>query len=90
MIKRIVIAGAVVLLAMVAIKDGRVLRAAGLTGSCSVVQTGSDGSQLDACRSGKLEGFPSLTGHGCTNAGTAGTYQYWRCPASLAGDQATR
>jgi hypothetical protein len=90
MIKRIVIAGLVVFLAMVAIKNGRVLHATGLTGSCSVVQTGADGSTLDACSSGKLEGFPSLSGHGCTNAGNAGTYEYWRCPASLAGDQATR
>jgi hypothetical protein len=81
---RIVLAGALVLAAMVAIKDGRILRTAGLTASCSVVQRTAEGVELDACRPGKLEGRPDLSRRGCTNAGLSGTYEYWRCPAPTA------
>jgi hypothetical protein len=69
---------------MIVLKDGRLLHRTGLTGSCAVVQVGADGSQLQACREGKLEGRPDLTRQGCKNAGLAGTYQYWRCPSSVA------
>jgi hypothetical protein len=67
---------------MSAVKDGRMLKGTGITASCSIVQTASDGSELAACRPGKLEGLPDLTRRGCTNAGVTGTNQYWRCPAT--------
>jgi hypothetical protein len=81
MLFRIVATGACILGLMIAVKDGRVLRATGLTGTCAVAQTATDGSQLDACRPGKLDGRPDLSKQGCTDAGTSGTYEYWRCPA---------
>jgi hypothetical protein len=84
MIKRIVFAGVVVLALMIAIKDGRVLRVSGLTGECSMAQTLTDGTQLEACRAGRIAGRPDLSRHGCTTAGLTGTYQYWRCPAAVA------
>jgi hypothetical protein len=83
MLSRIFAAAAVILAIMVVIKDGRVLHATGLTASCSVVQTASDGSQLEQCRPGKLEGAPSLAGRSCTVAGSRGTIVYWRCPAAV-------
>jgi hypothetical protein len=83
MLKRVVVSGVLVLALMVAVKDGRVLRETGLTGACSVAQTLPDGTQLDACRSGKLAGRPDLSRQGCIAAGITGTYQYWRCPASV-------
>ena len=83
MVKRVIIAGVVVLALMIAIKDGRILRETGLTGACSNAQTLADGSQLQACRSGKLEGRPDLSRQGCKVAGLTGTYQYWRCPAAV-------
>ena len=83
MLSRIVAAAVVVFAAMVMIKDGRVLRTTGLTASCSVVQTAGDGTQLDACRPGKLEGRPSLASRSCTSAGMRGSLEYWRCPAQL-------
>jgi hypothetical protein len=83
MIKRIVFAGVLVLALMIVVKDGRVLREAGLTGSCSSGQTMKDGTQLEACRSGKLAGRPDLSRQGCTAAGLTGTYEYWRCPAGV-------
>ena len=84
MIKRIVVAGVLVLALMIALKDGRILRHAGLTGECSVAQTLADGTMLEACRSGKLAGRPDLSRQGCRIAGLSGTYQYWRCPAAIA------
>ena len=70
--------------AMVAIKDGRILRTTGLTASCRVVQRAADGAELDICRPGKLEGRPDLSRRGCTDAGVYGTIEYWHCPASTA------
>ena len=83
MLKRIVVAGTLVLALMIAVKDGRVLRETGLTGVCSTAQTLADGSQLEACRPGKLAGRPDLSRQGCTAAGVTATYQYWRCPAGI-------
>lgn len=89
MLKRIAVAASILVLAMIAVKDGRVLRDTGLTGSCTVVGTTNAG-QLEGCRSGALEGFPDLSRHGCTGAGTSGAVEYWSCPAPLAADQASR
>ncbi len=83
MVTRIVLAGLVVVALMVGVKDGRILRVAGLTGSCSVVQTIADGTQLEACKAGVLEGMPDLSRQGCTDIGTAIRRQYWKCPAPL-------
>jgi hypothetical protein len=82
-VKRIVVAGVLVLALMIAVKDGHVLRDTGLTGACVPAQTYKDGTQLEACRSGKLAGRPDLSRDGCTAVGTNGTYQYWRCPAGV-------
>ena len=90
MIKRVVATGVLVFALMVAVKDGRVLRDTGLTGACAIAQTLSDGSQVEACRGGRLAGRPDLTRQGCRAAGVSGTYEYWRCPAAVASDAATR
>jgi len=75
---------------MVVIKDGRVLHTAGLTGSCSVVQTFSDSSQLTACHAGKLQGRPDLSHRGCQAVGTSAKPGYWSCPASFRLSAASR
>jgi hypothetical protein len=90
MIKRIVFAGVLVLALMVAVKDGRFTREIGLAGACSVSQTLADGSQVEACRAGKLAGRPDLTRQGCKAAGISGTYEYWSCPSSVVSDVASR
>jgi hypothetical protein len=77
MIKRVVAIATLVLALMVAVKTG-------LAGSCSVVQVAADGSELQACRAGKLEGRPDLRRDGCRDAGVSGSYGYWRCPSSVA------
>jgi hypothetical protein len=80
--KGIIVTAVLILAVMIAAKDGRLPRAAGLTASCVVARAASDGSQVVACRPGMLEGQPDLTRRSCTPAGRTGTYAYWRCPAS--------
>ena len=81
MLKSIVAVGVCIFALMVVIKDGRVLRSAGVTGSCSVVQVFSDSSELTACRPGKLQGRPDLSRSGCRAVGSRAKVWYWSCPA---------
>lgn len=83
MLLRICAVGACIFVVMLVIKDGRVLRTTGLTGSCTVVQTYSDSSELASCRAGKLEGRPDLSHRGCRSVGLVGTNEEWRCPAGF-------
>jgi len=83
MVKRIVVVGALIAAAMFAAKDGRVLHIAGLTGTCTVVQTAANGEQTEACSSGKLEGAPDLSRNGCTDTGLYAGRVYWNCPAPV-------
>jgi hypothetical protein len=90
MIKRIVAVGVCIFILMVVIKDGRILRKTGLTGSCSVAQTFTDSTELAACRAGKLEGRPDLSHRGCRSVGVTATYEYWGCPAGFEISDASR
>jgi hypothetical protein len=90
LITRVVVVGLAIFALMGAIKDGRLPRVSGLIGSCSVVQTWPDGSQLEACEPGRLEGKPDLSSHGCTSSGTVASREYWRCPARLVASQVGR
>lgn len=83
MLRRVVIAAVLVLAVMVAVKDGRLLRQAGLTGSCHFVQATNDGGEWDACSSGRLAGRPDLTARSCTSSGVHGKLEYWHCPARI-------
>ena len=73
-----------IILVMVAIKDGRLLRQTGLTGGCRPVAApkGLDGD-WQACDPGKLQGAPDLTRQGCTSVSFVGKTEYWRCPAGI-------
>jgi hypothetical protein len=64
-------------------KHERVLSRLGLTGSCQVVETFADGTQWEACKSGRLEGAPSLAGQGCTTTGVTNKVEFWHCPAAV-------
>lgn len=90
MLKRVVAVAVVILALMVAVRNGRVLHIAGLTGSCSVIQTFSDGSQVEACHPGKVGGRPDLTRQNCTSAGLTSSDEYWKCPAAVEANQASR
>jgi hypothetical protein len=82
MLSRVVVTAVLVLAAMTAVKQG-VLHQTGLAGSCSAVQTLSDGSQWLTCTPGKLAGRPSLASHSCTSAGMRGKAEWWHCPAQV-------
>ena len=90
MLARVLVVAVLILGLMVAIKDGRLARSAGLTGACWTLKSSSDGSELDVCRPGKLEGRPDLSGHGCTSTGIKGRYEYWHCPAPVVPSQVGR
>ena len=82
---KLAIVGVAVVLAMVAVKDGRIPRLAGLVGSCSAViaPLGEEGA-WQACRPGRLEGRPDLSRHACTSHGIVAEIEVWRCPAVIA------
>ena len=80
----IIVTAVLILALMVAAKDGRLPRKAGLTASCIVAQQESDGGQIVACRAGALEGRPDLSRRSCLADGATGTYAYWRCPTAQA------
>ena len=82
--RKLIFYGVLVVAAMVAIKDGRVLEPTGLVGRCSVVQgPAGDTATWEACRPGKLEGRPNLVRKSCTSAGVKDGVEYWRCPSQV-------
>ncbi len=69
---------------MFAVKDGRVLERARLTGSCSAVAApAGDPAPWQACRSGKLQARPALSRKWCTSQGVVGDLEYRRCAAPV-------
>src|SRR5438128_9262928 len=82
--KGVLALAAVVLALMIVIKDGRLLRKAGLAGSCVTVATpkGQSGSWVK-CTSGKLQGAPNLSRQSCASVEVAGKVEYWRCPVKI-------
>jgi hypothetical protein len=89
MLLRIVLVGALLVGAMVAVKDGRVLRDAGLTGSCSSVSTPTGQNTFwKACKKGRLDGRPDLSRQGCTAVSIKSGVEWWRCPASIGSSRA--
>ncbi len=84
MVKGILVAALVIALGMAAVKNGRIVRATGLTGSCTVVQIEVSGNRLEACHAGTFHGAPNLGGKGCAAAGVVDGKTYWRCPPSVA------
>ena len=83
MLKQIVAVGICIFALMLVIKDGRVLRMAGLTGSCSIVETYPDSSLLVGCRAGKLDGQPDLSRRACSSGMAEAGEQYWHCTAGF-------
>jgi hypothetical protein len=81
---RILIAAMVAVAVMVAVKDGRLLRDAGLTGSCtSVAPPAGQTGYWKLCTRGKLDGRPDLTRQGCKAGSLSGKTEWWRCPAAI-------
>jgi hypothetical protein len=82
----VLVAAVLIVAVMVVIKDGRLLRQAGLTGGCHAVMApkGQDGA-WQACDPGKLQGAPDLSRQSCKSVSFVGKTEYWRCPAGIEG-----
>ena len=88
MLLKILLVGAVLVGAMAAIRDGRVLRDAGLLSSCSVSSVnGHADPTVMSCSKGRLDGFPNLTNKACKLISTHPHREYWRCDAPVVSSQ---
>ena len=88
MLLKILLVGALAIGLMAAIRDGRILRDAGLLSSCKpvVVSSHEDGS-MQSCSKGRLDGFPDLTNKSCDLVSTRENREYWRCAAPIVSSQ---
>jgi hypothetical protein len=88
MLLKILVVGAVLIGAMAAIRDGRILRDAGLLSSCSAAAVnGHDEPTVMSCSKGRLDGFPDLTNKSCKLIVARPKRQYWRCDAPVVSSQ---
>ena len=88
--RAVLVAAVMIVALMVVIKDGRAMRKVGLVGSCiSVATPAGQTGYWEKCTSGKLQGAPDLTRHGCKDAGILDGAEYWQCPERLGSAQGT-
>jgi hypothetical protein len=88
MLLKIIIVGALAIGLMAAIKDGRVLRDAGLLSTCSaVVANGKADPTLLTCSKGRLNGWPDMTNKSCNLVAVRPKHEYWRCAAPVVSSQ---
>jgi hypothetical protein len=88
MLLKILIVGGLAIGLMAAIRDGRLLRDAGLLSSCSpAVVNGRQDPLLQSCSKGRLDGFPDLTNKACHLVSAQPNRQYWRCEAPIVSSQ---
>lgn len=88
MLLKILVVGVVLIGAMAAIRDGRVLRDAGLLSSCNPVNVDNHADQNElACSKGRLDGFPDMTNKSCNLIGVTRNREYWRCAAPVVSSQ---
>jgi hypothetical protein len=85
MLLKILVVGVVLIGAMAAIRDGRVLRDAGLLSSCNPVNVTTE-NEL-SCSKGRLDGFPDMSDKSCNLIGVTRNREYWRCEAPVVSSQ---
>ena len=88
MLLKILVVGALAIGLMAAIRDGRILRDAGLLSTCNpVVVNGSADPTFLSCSKGRLDGYPDLTNKSCQLVSIKAMRQYWRCDAPVVSSQ---
>jgi hypothetical protein len=88
MLLKILIVGALAIGLMTTIRDGRVLRDAGLLSSCNLVTVnGQVDSTLQSCSKGRLDGFPDLTNKSCQLVSVRANREVWHCDAPIVSSQ---
>jgi hypothetical protein len=84
MLLKILIVGALAIGLMAAIRDGRILRDAGLLSTCNAVAlNGKVDTTLMSCSKGRLDGFPNLTNKSCHLVSVRRQTEFWRCEAPI-------
>ena len=84
MLLKILIVGALAIGMMGAIRDGRILRDAGLLSSCNaVIVHGRADPTLLGCTKGRLDGFPDMSNKACHLVSVQPKQEYWRCEAPI-------
>jgi hypothetical protein len=88
MLLKIILVGALLIGVMAAIKDGRVLKDAGLLSNCSALAaSGKSDETVMNCSKGRIDGWPDLTNKSCTLISTRRSHEYWRCLAPVVSSQ---
>jgi len=83
MLLRILIVGA-----MAAIRDGRVLRDAGLLSGCNAATVnGKVEPTVLSCSKGRLDGYPDLTNKSCRMISVTANHEFWRCETPIVSSQ---
>jgi hypothetical protein len=84
MLLKIFVVGALLIGVMAAVKDGRILRDAGLLSTCNPVRVNGQGDPtLLSCTKGRLDGWPDETNNSCNLIAVHPTRQFWRCAAPV-------
>ena len=88
MLLKILVVGALLIGLMAAIRDGRVLRDAGLLSSCNAVTVnGKPDPTVLSCSKGRLDGFPDMSSKSCNLIAVHPNREYWRCLAPVVSSQ---
>lgn len=89
MLLKIILVGALLIGVMAAIKDGRVLKDAGLLSNCTALAAapGKGDQTVMNCSRGRIDGWPDLTNKSCTLISMRREHEYWRCLAPVVSSQ---
>jgi len=88
MLLKILIVGALAIGLMAAIRDGRIMRDAGLLHTCNVVSVnGKADPTLMSCSKGRLDGYPDLTSKSCHLVFVRRQSEFWRCEEPIVSSQ---
>jgi hypothetical protein len=84
MLLKILVVGALAIGLMAVIRDGRVLRDAGLLSRCNAATVnGQTDPTLLSCTKGRLDGWPDMTSQSCNLIAVHPRLEYWRCQAPV-------
>jgi hypothetical protein len=88
MLLKILIVGALLIGTMAVIRNGRVLKDAGLLSSCSTLAVnGKTDPTVLSCSKGRLDGWPDMTAQSCKLIAVHPSREYWRCEAPVVSSQ---
>ena len=88
MLLKIIVIGALLVGVMAMVRDGRVLKDAGLLSRCNtVIVNGKQDPTVLSCSKGRLDGWPDMTNQSCNLIAVHPRRQYWRCAAPVVSSQ---